>query len=125
VDGLALCAGYRPGPAALNGGGAQVAGAKLVPAWDPLNADRRDAIYARLSWCNAAVPRAPCNGTKLLRVNGVLWAWAGWFDTGAFINNPQGTALPAVLTPNCSAGASATNVTATVGALVGDAGSEW
>lgn len=119
MDGLAKCAGYRPAPGALNGGGAQVAGVKLVPAWDPLNVDRRDALYARLSWCSAAAPM-PCNGTKLLRVNGVLWAWAGWFNTNAFILNPDATALPAVLAPNCSATA-----TSTVGAVVGDAGSEW
>jgi hypothetical protein len=104
VDGLAKCAGYAPAPASLNGAGATVAAVKLVPAWDPLNPDRRDAIYARLSWCLTA-RAAPCNGTKVLQVNGLFWAWAGWFDTGAFISDPERTSAPAVLSANCSAAA--------------------
>jgi hypothetical protein len=118
VDGLAHCSGYTPAPTTLNGGGAPVAAVKLVPAWDPLNTYRRDAIYARLSWC-ASAPAAPCNGTRLLHVNGVLWVWAGWFDTGAFIDNPAALLAPAVLSANCS------STPSSLSAIVGDAGSEW
>ena len=98
-----MCQGYAPGPLGLNANGAPVAAVKLVPAWDKLNAQKRDALYARLSWCISA-PRSPCNGTNIIVENGVVWVWAGWYSTEGFIGDPGSLSQPAVLTAHCSGG---------------------
>ena len=60
------------------------AAVRFVGAWHPLNALRRDALFARLAWCLASPP-SPCNASLTLRVDGETWAWAGWLDSSAYM----------------------------------------
>jgi hypothetical protein len=112
LDSLGLCSGYTP---LTMPGAASQSYLQFVGAWDALNPDRRDALYARLSWCIGAGAASPCDPTKLIQVmdagaggqGSVFWAWAGWFDSTNFASS-YATALsaPAVLTYNCSGASS-------------------
>ena len=88
-------------------------------AWEALNPDRRDALYARLARCLAAGGSSPCDVTKLIQVDDsevvgegaapsvAYWAWAGWFDSTAFAaTHASALTAPAVLTYNCSGASS-------------------
>jgi hypothetical protein len=123
LDSLALCAAAGYAPLTVPGADSQSA-LQFVGAWEALNPDRRDALYARLAWCLAADGGgsgggSPCDVTKLIRVDdsGVAgagaaptvayWAWAGWFDSTAFAaTHASALTAPAVLTYNCSGASS-------------------
>ncbi len=111
---MGLCSGYTP--ATGSSGGSSQSVLQFVGAWDPFNPDRRDALYARLSWCLAvAGPASPCDVTKLIQVDDsgaggnrvAYWAWAGWYSSEAAIQGfSSALTAPAVLTYNCSGASS-------------------
>jgi hypothetical protein len=73
-------------PASARNGSLPVADVRFVGAWDALNPFRRSALFARVGWCvRQAAAASPCNLTATLRVNGVQWAHAGWFDDAAYV----------------------------------------
>jgi hypothetical protein len=120
LDALNLCGG-APGYAPLTVPGADSQSyLQFVGAWDGLNPDRRDALYARLTWClTFAGAASPCDVTKLIQVDDssvgggrvAFWAWAGWYDATGFART-YATALtaPAVLAYNCSGASSQAGV---------------
>ena len=110
IDSKAQCSGYDPAPL-LRPSSTPVPDAtvalKFVWAGDPLNVDRRDALYAHLAWCAVASPN-PCNVTKLISVGDgssgsqAFWAWAGWYDAASFMTSGATPETPSILSFNCS-----------------------
>ena len=61
---------------------------KFVGAWNAMNPYKRSALFARSSWCVTqinALGKSPCNMSGTIRVNGVQWAWAGWFEESVYL----------------------------------------